>query len=469
MPERRALSAELRDWLQAELITWQEGNLLSGDQVRSILAQYETAQTSRQRNQNVFLIALGALAALLMAAAVLLLVSFNWQGIPPAGKLAIIFGGLLGTYGAGAVSWQIGYPRVAEVIFFFAALLYGAAIWLIAQIFHMSAHYPDGYFWWALGVLPLALILDTLPLHALFGILLAAWFSTEIFGYRHLGAILFGWRMHGVPNIVFLAPVLAAPGLWVAYRRQSFARVVIYLSLFVGWICLQPVAWNWDDTSSYFIAAVGAMLLILGESHLPASKLAIPYRVLGTLLYGCALLPLSSHWYYRYWDQSQHVTLMTLVITASTGLVLAAAEFIRFRLLERGKMRQADVVADIRQRQWLPLALAGVIALLTLLPALSGRSSENGDPLVEILAILIANAAMLALAVWLMWIGLRDDRAQPFVAGILYFLFWMFARYADLFGIEGGMLGAAALFAACGVAIGGFAWFWHRRKQVVHA
>jgi uncharacterized membrane protein len=469
MSERRPLSVELRTWLQVELTTWQQNDLISGDQVRSILSQYETDLTARQRNQNVFLIALGGLAALLMAAAVLLLVSFNWQAIPAAGKLTIIFGGLLATYGAGAVSWRNGYPRVAEVIFFFAALLYGAAIWLIAQIFHMSAHYPDGYFWWALGVLPLALILDTLPLHALFAVLLAAWFSTEIFGYRHLGAILFGWRMHGVPNIVFLAPVLAAPGLWLAYRRQSFPRVVIYLSLIVGWVCLQPVAWQWDDASGYFIAAVGAMLLVLGESHLPSSKLSIPYRVLGVLLYGCALLPLSSHWYYRYWHQSTHVTLMTLVIAVSTGLVLAAAEYVRFRLLESGQKQQADAVADIRQRQWLPLALAGVIALLTLLPALSGSSSENGDPLAQILAILIANAAMLALAVWLMWVGLRDDRSQPFVAGIVYSLIWMFARYADLFGIEGGMLGAAALFAACGVAIGGFAWFWHRRKQVLHA
>jgi hypothetical protein len=280
---------------------------------------------------------------------------------------------------------------------------------------------------------------------------------------------LFGWRMHGVPNIVLLAPVLAAPGIWLAYRGQSYVRLAIYLSLIVGWICLQPVAWRWDDASGYFIAAVGAMLLILGESHLPGSKFSIPYRVLGVLLYGGALLPLSSHWYYRFWHHTPHVTLMTLVIAVSTGLVFAAAEFVRFRLLETGKKQQADAVADIRQRQWLPLCLAGVIALLTLMPLLSGPTRGNGDPLGSILAILIANAAMLALSVWLMWVGLRDDRGQPFIAGIAYFLIWMLARYGDLFGIEGGMLGAAALFAACGIAIGGFAWFWHRRKEVLHA
>lgn len=448
MPERRPLSVELRTWLQKELAVWQQQELLSGDQVRLILAQYESEQTARQKSQNVFLYSLGGLAALLLAAAVLLLVSFNWQLIPPAGKLAIIFGGLIATYAAGTLAWRIGFPRVGEVIFFFAALLYGAAIWLIAQIFHMSAHYPDGYFWWALGVLPLAIILDTLPLHALFAILWGTWFSTEIMGYHHLGAILFGWRFPRIPNVVLLAPLLAAPGLWLAYRTKSLPKLGIYLTLVVAWICLQPVAWQWPVTAPFFIAAVGSLLLILGESHLPRSQFSIPFRVLGVILYGGALLPLSFSWFGR-WYEMPGIALLTLLIAASTGLVLAAAEYVRFRLLETGKKQQADVVTDIRQRQWIPLSFAAVIAVLTLLPVFSDIG--------QVLGLIIANAAMIALAVWLMWVGLRDDRGQPFVAGIAYFLVWMFARYTDLFGIEGGMLGAAALFATCGLLIGGFA------------
>jgi uncharacterized membrane protein len=468
MTDRRPLNAEMRQWLQDELATWQQQQVITADQATAILGQYETESATKQRMQNVYLITLGGIAALMFAASVLLLVSFNWQVIPAAGKLTIIFGALIGIYAAGAGCWRAGYPRLAEVIFFFAALMYGASIWLIAQVFHMSAHYPDGYFWWAVGVLPLALILDTLPLHALFAVLLAAWFSTEIVGHRHLGAILFGWRLPGVPNVVLLAPFLAAPGIWLAYRGKSLPRLAIYLSLIVGWICLQPVAWHWDGATAYFIAAVGALLLILGESHLPKSKLSIPYRVLGVLLYGGALLPLSFHWYYREWHRVPHVILLTLLIAASTGLVLAAAEFVRFRLLESGQKKQADLVGDIRQRQWLPLSLAAVIAVLTLLPALGG-STQNDDPLWHIIATIAANVAMVAMALWLLWVGLRDDRGQPFIAGILYFLLWMVVRYSDLFGFEAGMLGAAALFAACGVTIGGLAWFWHQRKKVLHA
>jgi hypothetical protein len=71
---------------------------------------------------------------------------------------------------------------------------------------------------------------------------------------------------------------------------------------------------------------------------------------------------------------------------------------------------------------------------------------------------------MLGLAFWLMMVGMREERAFPFSAGVLYFLAWSVMRYADLFGEFGGMLGASCMFFTCGLAIAGFALYWHRRK-----
>ena len=53
---------------------------------------------------------------------------------------------------------------------------------------------------------------------------------------------------------------------------------------------------------------------------------------------------------------------------------------------------------------------------------------------------MLANLAMVALAIWLMQVGLREDRGCPFTAGVLLFLFWAVLRYIDLFGDFGGML-----------------------------
>jgi hypothetical protein len=76
--------------------------------------------------------------------------------------------------------------------------------------------------------------------------------------------------------------------------------------------------------------------------------------------------------------------------------------------------------------------------------------------------------AILAMSIWLMWVGLRDDRGLPFAGGVLFSLQWVIMRYIDLFGGAGGMLGAALMFFLCGLAIAGLAVFWHERKKVVH-
>jgi hypothetical protein len=86
-----------------------------------------------------------------------------------------------------------------------------------------------------------------------------------------------------------------------------------------------------------------------------------------------------------------------------------------------------------------------------------------------LLPTIIANIAMILLAVWLMALGLREDRGQPFAAGVLYFLLWAVVRYVDLFGDFGGMLGAAIMFFLCGGALFGVAWYWRGRKQLQHA
>jgi hypothetical protein len=76
---------------------------------------------------------------------------------------------------------------------------------------------------------------------------------------------------------------------------------------------------------------------------------------------------------------------------------------------------------------------------------------------------------MVGFALWLMRVGLREERGQLFAAGIIYFLLWTIFRYIDLFGQYGGILGAALMFFLCGGALFGVARFWGRRKEVQHA
>ena len=81
---------------------------------------------------------------------------------------------------------------------------------------------------------------------------------------------------------------------------------------------------------------------------------------------------------------------------------------------------------------------------------------------------IIVNILMVAFSIWLMRIGMKNDRAGIFAVGVAYFLLWAVMRYFDLFNGIGGMLGAAMLFSTCGVVLYGVARLWQRRREISH-
>ena len=166
--------------------------------IRSRASSSSTARPRRrpERRGARALFTLTSLAALLVGLAALLLIGYNWEAMPSAVKLAIIFAVLLATHcGAFQLRYRLGNRTASEIAFFLACLFYGAAIWLVAQIFHINAGGADGFWWWALGVLPFALGLDTLLLHALLVALLALYL-----GFSTFGPVLSGRGMALVPG-----------------------------------------------------------------------------------------------------------------------------------------------------------------------------------------------------------------------------------------------------------------------------
>jgi len=82
--------------------------------------------------------------------------------------------------------------------------------------------------------------------------------------------------------------------------------------------------------------------------------------------------------------------------------------------------------------------------------------------------VIIVNILMVAFSIWLIRRGMKYDRAKIFALGVAYFLLWAILRYFDLFSGVGGMLGAAALFLTCGVALYAVARLWQCRKEISH-
>ena len=447
---KRAITAQQRAWLLDELSLWRRDAIVSDQQAQRIADLYEGAGELAERGRSKAVFILMAAAATLVGLAGLLLIGYNWEALSRGTKLTMVLGTVALTHAAGfSLRYRRNAAALSENVFFLGCLFYGAGIWLVAQAFHLDAHYPDGVWWWAVGVLPFALCLETRLLHALLVGLLGLWAGMEVLEFGHLGAWLFG-RWDFLPNGAYSLPLLALPGIVWAYRKQSVKTLSLYVPLLAWWTVLQVFAWQLGSNPFYFVGSVGALLLVVAESHAAGSRFAVPYRYYGSLLVGGVLVPLS------FYQLNQHLVgewASGFGPSALLALLGLAVVLVTYRTVPR--------------RQAIPLGLALLMAILPLMTA-GCRNSSCADA-AALLPTVLVNVAMLAGAFWLMQVGLREDRGRPFGAGVLYFLLWAVLRYVDLFGDFGGMLGAALMFFLCGGALFGVARYWQGRREVRYA
>ena len=89
---------------------------------------------------------------------VILLFAYNWHAIPKFGKLGLVFGALVAAHAAGLWLFQRADWRkqLGEALSLLGTMLFGAGIWLVAQMYHIDEHYPNGFLLWAAGAVALA-------------------------------------------------------------------------------------------------------------------------------------------------------------------------------------------------------------------------------------------------------------------------------------------------------------------------
>ena len=466
----REISESRRAWLTEELAVWLGAGIVSGDQATQIEGLYETRGQSAQRRASHAVFTLMGVAAFLVGLAVLLLIGYNWDGMPRPVKVATVFVVVLATYGA---AFWTRYSRRAllasELLFFLACIFYGCGIWLIAQAFQIQSHWPNGFWIWAVGVLPFALCLDTLLLHALVAALLALWVGAEIIGFPE--RIGWGFAVNGA----YTFPLLMLPGILWAYGKRSPLAIALYVPLAVWWVVLQPVAWQATEQSVYVVGAVGAALLLLAEAHPPGDPMGVPFRFWGTAVSAGVLVPLGFAAFIhelQFPHGSGNVTALAILIVGGVGVAALAA----IHLARGGRSNSGPGgFAAFVSRQWFPVMLLALMAYLAVWNSHVNRAEpgffhvwlDRWTPAV-LVPTLLTNVAMIALAIHLIRVGLSEDRGRPFTFGVLLFLIWAVSRYVDLFAGVGGMLGAALMFLLCGVTLFAVARFWHSRKEISH-
>jgi uncharacterized membrane protein len=212
----------LKRELAKEAIDWVDKGIISSSQAELICARYGIDYNNQSRRSFGYFVLI-AFGYLFVGLALITLLSANWDEIPRSTRM---FGLILVTLSVNIFAlnkFRNGEKTAAAGYFFLGGLFYGASIMLIAQIYHIGEHYPDGIFWWAMGVLPIALLLESTLIMLLATGLGFIWFFVE--SYLNYYPVLFpvflaasAWHIIRVrqSNILFLIFV-AGLGFWAEY------------------------------------------------------------------------------------------------------------------------------------------------------------------------------------------------------------------------------------------------------------
>ncbi len=230
--------------LETEAGKWVEAGIIAAGQKDRIVDRYRGVAAAEDKAGSGRLITtISVIGAVLVGVGVLLFVASNWSQIPSGGKLGTIFAALFASYGMGFYFRyeKQNLPRIGGALILLGALIFGAGIFLVAQMYNITVHYPNGPLLWGLAVLPLAYVagLNTLLSLAIIDLLL--WLGMEV-----TFSLSFASISGGITVFISLY-LLAGITLWVlglmhrgfpslARLSGPYLGIGLFLSLLAGYV-----------------------------------------------------------------------------------------------------------------------------------------------------------------------------------------------------------------------------------------
>lgn len=426
----------LKGELISEVRQWVADGVIDRPQGEQILARYDSSLDDQSHHSLGYGMLVG-LAIFSMGLALLLLISHNWDDIPRAVRMLALITLTLGLNGWGVRCMAKGQTQTSKRWFFAGAISYGASIMLIAQIYHLGEHFPDGIFWWALGVLPIALLTASRLLHLLVWSLATLWFFAEArygmpWSYP-LFLLALTWQLwRGMPSRVMGAALIWGTTLWLhCFYNVSHS---FFLAESLGRYDVL------DVTRGHLVVDVALGLLIYGFSQVLATRGSTWWRDTATIInlwmLRGALLLLLLFSYQGMWDEVtrrlDRYSDAFWYLLATDVLLIALAPFIS-----------------------LPRQISVGLAALTVNGLLFSAWLWPLDNIEMVLAI-ATNLILLASGIRLILRGVEIHAGYLFYTGVMVILLQAVLRYLDVMGdyitsailffVAGGILLLAARF-----------------------
>ncbi len=161
---------------------WQEEKLLTKKKADELRHSLDAAE---HEVPNKALAVFSAIGAILVGLGVILFIASNWSAMSPLVKTTVLLLGIILSGGAGYyLAYEQGkYEKTGQALLLLNILLYGASIFLVAQIYHLQLNFWWGALLWLVGTKLMAYILQS-RLHVWLSIplliLFLGWLRTSV-------------------------------------------------------------------------------------------------------------------------------------------------------------------------------------------------------------------------------------------------------------------------------------------------
>lgn len=148
-----------RERLAHDVAAWRRAALISDEQERAILARIGAGERRAVGALRLgwLVSAVAVIAAIVLGAGVVLLFAANWQAMPSALRVGALCAGIAASYGAGyALIERYQMERIGGALLLLGVILYNAAVFLVARVYHVPVDSPVLWLLAAAGTFPLA-------------------------------------------------------------------------------------------------------------------------------------------------------------------------------------------------------------------------------------------------------------------------------------------------------------------------
>lgn len=392
---------------------------------------------------------------LLLGSGIVTYFAANWGEMPKLIKLIVLFGSLWLAYGAAWHALRDAHaPLLGQALLLLGAILFGANIMLIAQIYHIDSHFPNGVLMWSVGALIAAYLARSQP--SLIAAIALGWLWTTL-EYDH-------YWIRSSAHWPFLV-------LWVAFLPLIY-RQRLQASLHLALIAL--LIWSgyvfgfgdllWRSGSKLYLVQVYLLsycaLFLLGmvfATYARFSAFARPvqrYGIFATL--ACAYVLTSPYIQSGRWSDWNDQGLRAaagwewmLPTFIGLGLVVALA------LWHRARTSSPERPAYLKWGQ----ALIGAIVFL-LLANLFLSGGAGG------LVALGFNLLFFAGLLWLIYAGMHSDDRFLVNIAFVFFGIVLITRYFDTFW---SLLNRSFFFMVGGLLLIAGGYFLERKRRQISA